>query len=160
MQKREEKLEKFIEHYLLFKNAKQAAIAAGYSAKTAESAGSRLLSDVKVQAALAKQKAERAKSMKTGREELEDELRHIAFGDMADLASWGPGGVVFKNSDDVAAAVRRTVNEISSADTQHGTNFKLKKVDKLTAIKMLAQMAGILDPDQAETEIKIRVLRG
>ena len=38
----------FVSEYLVDRNAKQAAIRAGYSAKTAEVQGSRLLSNVKV----------------------------------------------------------------------------------------------------------------
>jgi len=39
----------FVKHYLMTFNAKQSAIAAGYSERTAESQGSRLLSNVKVE---------------------------------------------------------------------------------------------------------------
>jgi phage terminase small subunit len=41
-----------VNEYLIDLNAKQAAIRAGYSAKTAEQQGSRLLSNVKVSAAI------------------------------------------------------------------------------------------------------------
>jgi phage terminase small subunit len=44
--------ERFVEQYLLDLNAKQAAIRAGYSPKTAEVQGSRLLRNAKVQRAL------------------------------------------------------------------------------------------------------------
>lgn len=45
-----DKQRRFAEEYLLDSNATQAAIRAGYSAKTAEQQGSRLLSNVKVRA--------------------------------------------------------------------------------------------------------------
>jgi phage terminase small subunit len=44
--------QRFVEEYLIDVNAEQAAIRAGYSAKTAEAQGSRLLSNVKVQRAV------------------------------------------------------------------------------------------------------------
>ncbi len=44
--------ERFVEEYLLDLNAKQAAVRAGYSPRTAEVQGSRLLSNAKVQRAL------------------------------------------------------------------------------------------------------------
>lgn len=53
----------FVREYLKDLNAKQAAIRAGYSKKTAKQQGSRLLTDVDVQAAIAagtEKKAERA----------------------------------------------------------------------------------------------------
>jgi phage terminase small subunit len=53
--------ERFVEEYLLDVNAKQAAIRAGYSPKTAEVQGSRLLSNAKVKRAIAARMAERSK---------------------------------------------------------------------------------------------------
>ena len=44
----------FVEEYLKDLNATQAAIRAGYSAKTAESQGSRLLTNVKIKKAIIK----------------------------------------------------------------------------------------------------------
>lgn len=46
------KQQRFVDEYLIDLNATQAAIRAGYSAKTAESAGSRLLRNVNVSAAV------------------------------------------------------------------------------------------------------------
>jgi phage terminase small subunit len=51
------KQEKFVQEYLVDMNATQAAIRAGYSAKTAQEQGSRLLSNVMVQAALNRYRA-------------------------------------------------------------------------------------------------------
>ena len=51
---------RFVEEYLLDLNGKQAAIRAGYSAKTAEVQASRLLSHAKVAVAVAAAKARRA----------------------------------------------------------------------------------------------------
>ena len=50
----------FVEEYLIDLNATQAAIRAGYSAKTAEAQASRLLRNVKVQAAIRAAQGERA----------------------------------------------------------------------------------------------------
>ena len=44
-----EKQQRFVEEYLIDLNATQAAIRAGYSAKTADQQGSRMLANVKVQ---------------------------------------------------------------------------------------------------------------
>lgn len=54
---------KFVEEYLADANATQAAIRAGYSARTAEQQGSRLLSNVEVAAAIAE--AQRQRSERT-----------------------------------------------------------------------------------------------
>lgn len=49
------KQELFVKHYLMSFNAKQSAIAAGYSEKTAESQGARLLSNDKVEKAISEE---------------------------------------------------------------------------------------------------------
>ena len=54
------KQESFVEEYLIDLNATQAAIRSGYSEKTANEQGSRLLANVKVAAEVAKAQAERA----------------------------------------------------------------------------------------------------
>jgi phage terminase small subunit len=54
------KQERFVEEYLIDLNATQAAIRAGYSAKTAEAQGSRLLSNVNVSALVAEKRAARS----------------------------------------------------------------------------------------------------
>ena len=60
MQKLSPKQERFAREYLLDLNATQAAIRAGYSAKTAQEQASRLLSNVMVAARIAELKQERA----------------------------------------------------------------------------------------------------
>lgn len=58
------KQQRFAEEYIVDLNATQAAIRAGYSAKTATSQGERLLRNVEVQQAV--QEAKQARSEKTG----------------------------------------------------------------------------------------------
>lgn len=53
------KQQRFVEEYLIDLNATQAAIRAGYSEKTAEVQGPRLLGNVRVAAEIAKGKSER-----------------------------------------------------------------------------------------------------
>ena len=52
------KQDQFVKEYLVDLNATQAAIRAGYSAKTANEQGSRLLANAKVSAAIAEARAE------------------------------------------------------------------------------------------------------
>jgi phage terminase small subunit len=59
---------RFVEEYLLDLNAKQAAIRAGYSEKTAEAQGSRLLTHVEVAKAIAAARVDR-----TGRTEVDQD---------------------------------------------------------------------------------------
>ncbi|WP_287003394.1 terminase small subunit [Sphingobium sp.] len=76
---------RFAQEYLIDLNATQAAIRAGYSAKTASSQGERLLRNVEVQRAVAEAKA--ARSEKTGIDAawVLSRLAAEAFADLADL---------------------------------------------------------------------------
>lgn len=80
---------RFIEEYLIDLNATQAAIRAGYSAKTAPEQASRLLSNVKVSTAV--QAAMQARSSRT--EITQDmvlrELAKIGFSDIRKVVRWG-----------------------------------------------------------------------
>ena len=68
----------FAREYLVDRNATQAAIRAGYSAKTANVAGSRLLADVKVAAEVAKNEAETAERVSITVDNVLDMLKREA----------------------------------------------------------------------------------
>ncbi|GAA0382572.1 terminase small subunit [Paenibacillus motobuensis] len=71
----------FVKEYLVDLNAKQAAIRAGYSPKTAEQQASRLLSNVKVQKAIQKAMDERAAKVEISAEQVLQRWKDIAFAD-------------------------------------------------------------------------------
>lgn len=76
---------RFVDEYLIDLNATQAAIRAGYSARTANEQGSRLLAHASVAAAIEKAKAERAERTKVDADWLLKRLSEEATADMADL---------------------------------------------------------------------------
>lgn len=77
--------QRFVEQYLLDLNAKQAAIRSGYSEKTAEQQGSRLLSNVKVKIAIAAGQAERTERTKVDADWVLARLSQETTADLADL---------------------------------------------------------------------------
>jgi len=81
------KQQRFVEEYLVDLNATQAAIRAGYSKRTAEQQGSRLLSNVKVAKAVSK--AQEALSERAGitQERVLKRFEQIAFADPNALSS-------------------------------------------------------------------------
>lgn len=80
-----DKQQRFVEEYLLDLNATQAAIRAGYSAKTAYSQGERLLSHVEVSAAILEAKRGRSDRTKVNADWLLDRLAEESVADIADL---------------------------------------------------------------------------
>lgn len=75
----------FVAEYLVDLNATQAAIRAGYSAKTAQEQSSRLLSNVIVEAAIAKAQAKRAEKTGINAEWVLTRLASEVTADLADL---------------------------------------------------------------------------
>ena len=75
----------FVAEYLKDLNATQAAIRAGYSAKTASSQGQRLLRNVEVSAAIAAGKMDRSERTKVDADWLLTRLADESVADIADL---------------------------------------------------------------------------
>ncbi len=76
---------RFVQEYLLDLNATQAAVRAGYSAKTAEQQGPRLLGNVGVAAAIAKAQDARSKQTAIDAAWVLTRLHDEAVADLADL---------------------------------------------------------------------------
>ncbi len=85
------KQERFVEEYLIDLNATQAAIRAGYSAKTAYSIGQRLLKEVETAEAIAAGQAKRSAKTEITAERVLEELWAIATADANDLIQYRRG---------------------------------------------------------------------
>lgn len=72
------KQQRFVDEYLIDLNATQAAIRAGYSAKTADSQASRLLRNVKVSRAIGEAKTTRSERTKLDQDWVLNGLREVA----------------------------------------------------------------------------------
>lgn len=135
-----EKQKRFIEEYLIDLNATQAAIRAGYSVKTADQQASRMLTNVKVQQAIAEKMAERSRRTGINQDRVLTELAKIAF----------------VNADDVINAEDATTKEEASRDDlaaiqsikvkkfgEDGVEREIKLADKLKALEMLGRHLGM-----------------
>ena len=75
------KQERFVTEYLVDLNATQAAVRAGYSAKTAHAIGPKLTTKPSIQAAIETAKAERSTRVHITQDRVLQELARIAFAD-------------------------------------------------------------------------------
>lgn len=125
---------KFVKEYLIDLNAKQAAIRAGYSEKTAEVQGCRLLRNVQVKAAIGKASAKMAQKLEITHERIMEELALIGFSDLGDFVEFGPDGVVIKN---VQGKNTRCLAEVSETTGKDGGSLKFKLHSKVEALKEL-----------------------
>src|SRR5580700_11370390 len=83
---------RFVQEYLIDLNAAQAAIRAGYSAKTARVIGHENLTNPDIAAAIEKAMAERAERTRLTADWVVDELRKLAGANMADYMRSTPEG--------------------------------------------------------------------
>jgi len=134
---------RFVEEYLVDLNATQAAIRAGYSAKTANEQGARLLANVSVRSALSEAMQSRSKRTEITQDRVLKEIAKIAFGDARAVMKWGPGGVRLKESSELTDDEAAFVSEVSESTSATGGSLKLKTNDKVGALKLLGDHLGM-----------------
>lgn len=128
---------RFVEEYLVDLNATQAAIRAGYSARTAHSQGQRLLKHVEVAASVAAGQQDRSGRTEITADRVLQELAKIGFADIRKAVKWGSR---------LVARPEETMPEGESLEAQsHGGALKRRKAGDdgtdafyVTAIEMLS----------------------
>lgn len=146
----------FVRALLAGGTQKQAAIAAGYSADSAESQASRLMRNAKVAAALAQVQAKAVQEAESTAAEVLTEVRRVATSDIGDLLDPATGAVLPVHKMPLHA--RRAVASIKvealwgnvptgdgkAERTQIGTVTELKFWNKNDANQLLAKKHGLL----------------
>ncbi|MFQ6018808.1 MAG: terminase small subunit [Kiloniellaceae bacterium] len=136
---------RFVEEYLIDLNASRAARRAGYSARSASAYGPRLLRRPEVAAAIAEAQAARVKRTRVDADRVVEELAKVAFGDPRKLFSWGPRGVVLRDSGELTEAEAALVSEVSESRTAAGGTRRVKLHCKLSALTALAKHLGLFN---------------
>ena len=144
----------FVDHYLVHVNATQAAIGAGYSRKTADSQGQRLLKNVEVAEAIEAAMRARAERTEVNADRVVLELARIAFSDVTRIAQWGPKGVKLRPSAELSTGDRATIAKVSETVGRAGggRTLTVRLHDKLGALVALGKHLGLFEKhDQAVT---------
>ncbi len=156
----------FVDEYLVDLNGTQAAIRAGYSAKTAHVTACRLLKNVKVKPVIQASMDARAKRLEISADNVLRELARIGFADIRDLVEWDEEHVGFRPSeqlsDDQAAVISEVLAETKRFTDTDGTvrttlKLKLKTYDKLAALRDLGRHLKLFT-DQVEHDVRGGVL--
>lgn len=129
----------FVKAYLADPNATQAAIAAGYSEKTARSIGYEKLTKPHIKEAIEFGFKKITEGFDVSAERIIQELARIAFVNMKDLATWTESGVHFKPSDSISEDAAAAIVEVSETVTQHGGTLRIKQHDKVRALELLGK---------------------
>jgi phage terminase small subunit len=156
------KQERFVEEYLIDMNATQAAIRAGYSKATAEAQGSRLLSNVKIAAAVSAAKAERSARTNITQDMILFELAKVGFSDLRKILTKDGRIQSPHDWDDSTAGAISSMEVVSrSAGTDEDGNrefeyvSKIKTWDKLTALDKLGKHLGMFQNEGQNVTINL-----
>ena len=142
MAKLTEKQQRFVDEYLIDLNATQAAIRAGYSAKTADVQGSRMLGNVKVQQAISEAMAERSKRTGINQDRVVLELAKIALVKITDVVD-SKGKIKDTATADDLACIESIKYKESESDTGSSVEREVKIASKLKALELLGKHLGM-----------------
>ena len=132
----------FVEEYLIDLNATQAAIRAGYSAKTADQQGSRMLANVKVQQAIAEHMAERSRRTGVNQDRVVLELAKIAFVRMTDVVD-SNGRIKQDASADDLSCIESIKYKESDNEFGGSVEREVKIASKMKALELLGKHLGM-----------------
>lgn len=148
----------FVEEYLVDLNATQAAIRAGYSAKTANEQGSRLLANVKVREAVQEAMDKRSVRTEITADNVLHEIAKLAFSNMMDYITVLPDGMAtidlsMLTRDQAAAIQEMTVDVLKQHgdDEGHVQRVRFKLADKKGNLELLARNLKLLT-DKVEVD--------
>lgn len=159
MAKLTEKQQRFVDEYLIDLNATQAAIRAGYSAKTACEQGARLLANVKIQGTIAEHMAERSKRTGVNQDRIVRELAKIAFVNLTDIVD-KEGRIRSNATDEDLSCLESIKYKESSSDTGDSVEREVKIASKLKALELLGKHVGMWNDKlnvEMDAELNIHV---
>lgn len=137
---------RFVEEYLVDLNATQAAVRAGYSARSAKQVGYENLTKPYIQSAIQDYQKQLAVEAGVTPEKIVKELAKLAFLDINDLfdSDWN-----LKNASQVPNHVKAAITSVSKTTTTAGSStVKVTLTNKLGAIDLLGRVLGIFNQDK------------
>ena len=154
---------RFVDEWLIDFNGKQAAIRAGYSAKTAEATAARLLRNVKVQAEISRRQKDLQKRTEVSQDRVVKELARIAFANIADYLhvetqtrTKDDGTevtyqiVMLSETEDLSVDQRAALANVK----QSANGVEIKLHDKIKALELLGRHIGMFN-DKLEVKATV-----
>ena len=151
-----DKMRQFVDEYLIDLNATQAAIRAGYSEATAQEQSSQLLDRPDIRELVEQRQKDRIDRTQLSQDLTVNELKTIAFSDVADFVIVKEGGVIEqrpfnelkKEQTRCVKKIKQTVRTAQSSDGSilHQTaTLEIELHDKLKALELLGRHLGMFN---------------
>lgn len=143
---------RFVEVYMQQLDGIQAVKESGFLTKNHAVAASKLLTDPKIQAEIARRGREIAKKNDIPREKIIKELAKIAFTTEKDFFDENGNLLPIKDLPDGAAAALQEVEvqQLFAGKVQIGITKRYKKWDKIRAMELMAKMLGYMAPVKSQ----------
>ena len=153
--------ESFVQHYLVDLNATKAAIAAGYSKRTAGVQGHALLKRPHIAQELSKRQSQQMARVGLTAEMVKERLRVLAFQDIRKFYD-DEGNIkpVHDLDEDTAAYLREVEHirkNVEGGDGHTDLVIKMKTIDPVKPLEMLAKHFGLLI-EQVDANVTHRVI--
>jgi phage terminase small subunit len=132
---------RFVREYVRDLNAKEAAIRAGYARANAKQAGSYLLRQPEVAAAIEALLAAEEQRLTVNADRIVRELMRVAFSDIRRYADWQDGALVLKPLDKLSDDETAAIASISFGGKTRGPRIRLH--DKKRALRALGRHIGL-----------------
>lgn len=151
------KQQRFIDEYLIDGNATQAAIRAGYSAKSAHLIGHENINKPKIAEELARRQAELAAGHGVTADLIVAELAKLGFSNMQDYMRVGPSGDPFLDFSKLTREQAAALQEVTVEDFVDGRGedardvrrVKFKLADKRASLVDLGKHLGMFTERQS-----------
>lgn len=151
-----EKQKRFADEYLIDLNATQAAIRAGYSARSADVQGARLLANARVRAYIDARMAELSKRTGVNQERIIRELARIAFLDPTEVVNMDTAELRGTAGGDDRAAISSVKVKMIPTQDGYGVEREIKFNDKIKALELLGKRFGMwIDRQNIEGQVVV-----
>jgi phage terminase small subunit len=157
------KIKRFCEEYIKDLNGTQAAIRAGYSAKTANEQSSQLLAKLNVKNYIAELKHSLSNKNEGLAQQVIDELKKLGFANIQDYIDKDNEikdlTTITRDKAAAVESIKKTVTEFSGGGQSSGkkTSIQFKLYDKISALEKLGRHLGIFELDNQQKAPVINV---
>ena len=138
------KQQRFVDEYLVDRNATQAAIRAGYSVKSANEIGAQNLAKLSIKEAIAIGEAELAERTKITQDMVIKELAKIGFSNMLDYINVTEGGDPVTDFSTLTRDQAAAISEITVEEYTEGRGDDARNV-KRTKFKLSEKRSALVD---------------